>query len=857
MAEWILRRIYPDRGAFTSLGDFREEYCEVQRSSGPFKAHLWYWRQIARSIPGFIRNKNYWRIIMIKNYLTVARRNVNKHKSFSFINILGLAIGLSCSILLMFYIHYELSFDRYHKNANEIYRIVMFQSGNNYMGTEWFNSVPGALKASLPEEFDDVLMATRAHKGNMSIFHDGVIFRESGFRFADPEFLEIFSFPLISGNPEMALTEPFTLLLTENMAAKYFGGKNPLDKALNISGRDYKITGVLKNIPKNSHFTFDFIASFNTLYRLENEPSRIDSWREASPWGMYILTRKNVDIKELENNVCGLLKKNTSLDNEDKLHLQPLTSIHLHSKVNADDPNISDIRYIYVLSAIAFIILVIACLNYVNLSTARSVKRAREVGIRKVVGAYRNNLVGQFFSESTLFVLFALIISLLSVYLLIPVFGNFTDRELNFNMLSEGWMIPGIFGIFLFVVLVSGAYPAFRLSSFNPVNVLKGAVISKSGKFSKSRNIFVVIQFTISVVLIICALTTYKQMELIKSRNLGFQKDHIIYSYAHKSLRENFQAFKHEIEKNSDITEVYGLGNLPILITNNAYPDWEGRPEEEQLYFYIARVDYNFLDFFEIELLKGRNFSKDFQTDRIEAWIINETAAKAIGWENPIGKRFGVSRSNPQGRVIGIVKDFNFNSLHHNVEPLAIYLGNPERPSGYYALKIDSEKISASLDFIHAKYKEFSTLPFEYSFLDETVNQMYLSDQRLSTIIKISTMIAVFLCCIGLFGLVAFTIEQKFKEIGIRKVFGASVSKIVFMISLEFIRLVVIGALIAFPVAWYVMNNWLENFAYKTGMDIEIFILALSIALTISFLSFGYKSYKAATANPIDMLRYE
>ena len=797
---------------------------------------------------------------MFKNYLKVVLRNIQKYKGYSFINIVGLAMGLTCCLLLILFIQYELSFDRYHKNADEIYRIVMQRSEEIYMGIDWYNSVPGALKATVPEEFDEVLMATRATRRDRTIKQNDNLFIESDFRYVDQEFLDIFSFPLIAGNPKTALSEPFSLVLTEEMAKKYFGNINPMDKVLNINDRDYKITGVLKNIPKNSHFTFNFIAPFKTLYAFKSasQLSPYEGWRTTSPWCMYILTKKKVDIKELEKKVSGLLGKYRKVNKRNKLGLQPLTSIHLHSKVNLDEQNISDIRYIYLLSMIAFLIIVIACMNYMNLSTARSVKRAKEVGVRKVVGAHRKNLIVQFFGESTLFVLFALIVSIILTYMLIPGFSNFTDRDLNLTLLSSGWMIPGIFGIILFVGLISGSYPALLLSSFKPVHILRGIFISKSGGSSKLRIILVVFQFTTTVVLIICALTTSKQMEYIRTSDLGFQKEHIIYSRAPQALRQNFQPFKDQLEKNPDIKEVYGLGITPINVDNTAFPDWEGKQEEEQLYFSLSTVGYNFIDFFEIELIEGRNFSRDFSTDVSKAWIINETAVKVIGWKNPIGKKFGWPWLIPDGRIIGVVKDFHFNSLHHKVLPMAVCLGNPERPGYYYALKINSEKIPRTLKFIKAKYKEFSLdYPFIYSFLDEAVNEKYQSEQKLNEIFNIFTIIAIFICCIGLLGLVSFTAEQKTKEIGIRKVFGASISKIVIMISREFIKWVVLAALIAFPIAWYAMNKWLENFAYKTDIGIGVYISALLIAFFISIISLGYKSVKAATANPVDSLRYE
>ena len=797
---------------------------------------------------------------MFKNYVKTALRIFRGQKGYTFINITGLAIGLTCTLLIMFYIQYELSFDRYHENANEIYRVVMFQKGNKYQGTEWFNATPGALKVAVTEEFPEVLKSTRARNRSGIINYKGNVFRETNIRYTDPEFLEMFSFPLIYGERESALKEPFSLLLTEEMSTKYFGDNNPVGKVLNIDNRDYTINGVLKNIPKNSHFTFDFVASFNTLYAVENgRRSAIETWnRGNNVWNTYILTKKDINVRELEEKITGLLKKYRERITEDKFHLQPLTGIHLYSKTNFDAPNISDIRYIYLFSAIAFLIMIIACVNYMNLSTARSVKRAKEIGVRKVVGAYRINLIKQFYGESILFMLIALIISIIIVYLLTPGFSSFIERDLDFYMILNGRMLLGLIVILIFVGLFSGSYPALLLSSFKPIDIIRGILKSGSSRSSRFRNILVLIQFIISVILIVCSMIIFYQLEYIRTANIGFQKDHIIYGIAEESIRNNFQPFKEEIAKNPNITDVYALGDIPISILSNSYPIWEGKQEDEGFLCYWGRVDYNFIDFFQVEIFKGRNFSKEYGTDVSEAWILNEAAVKAIGWENPVEKKFGYRGRNPEGRVIGVVKNFHNTSLHIEVEPMALCLINPSRQRPYYAVKVNSENISSTIDFLEEKFKKFSPdYPFRYYFLDERVDRMYSSEKKLGQIFLYFTIIAIFISCLGLFGLVSFTAEQKTKEIGIRKVLGASVSKIVYILSREFIRWVILAVCIAFPIAWYAMQKWLENFAYKTDMGMGVFFTAFMVTICISFISVAYKSIRAATANPVNSLRNE
>ncbi|MFC1724480.1 ABC transporter permease [candidate division KSB1 bacterium] len=860
IAKWILERLLKDVDRINRVDDYEEVYWNILKKEGRFKAVIWYWFEVFGTIPQILTFSIYWSLTMFKNYLKTAMRILRGQRGYTFINIAGLAIGLTCTLLIMFYVQYELSFDKYHKNANEIYRVVMFQKGNKYQGTEWFNSTPGALKVVVTEEFPEVLQSTRALNQSGIIKHNDNIFRETDIRYADPEFLEIFTFPLIYGDRESALKKPFSLLLTEEMSKKYFGNNNPVDSVLNIDNRDYTITGVLKNIPKNSHFTFDFVASFNTLYTIRsNGRSRIESWRNGNNiWNTYILTKKDINIRELEEKVTGLLKKYRNSDTENKFHLQPLTSIHLHSKTNFDAPNISDIRYIYLFSAIAFLIILIACMNYMNLSTARSVKRAKEIGVRKVVGAYRGNLIKQFFGESVLFVFIALIISIVFVNLLIPGFSKFIERDLNYYMLLNGWILFGLIGILISVGLLSGSYPALLLSSFKPIDIIRGTLKSGSSRSSWFRNILVLIQYVISVILIVCSMGIYNQLEFIRTANIGFRKDQIVYGIAGGSIRNNFQPFKEEIAKNPNITDVYALGEIPISISSNNYANWEGKKEDEGFLCYFGNVDYNFIDFFKVEIFKGRNFSKDYSTDVSEAWILNEAAVKVIGWEDPVGKKFGFRRPDPEGRVIGVVRDFHNTSLHIEVEPMALYLNNPRRQSPYFAVRLKSENISGTIDFLEEKFKEFSPdYPFRYYFLDERVDRMYSSEKKLGQIFLYFTVIAIFISCLGLFGLVSFTAEQKTKEIGIRKVLGASVSRIVYILSKEFIRWVILAVVIAFPIAWYAMQKWLENFAYKTTIGIGVFITTFLIAICISFISVAYKSIKAAAANPVDSLKNE
>ncbi|MFC1563410.1 ABC transporter permease [candidate division KSB1 bacterium] len=856
LARWILSRISRKNYRDNITGDFEELFNEIYQETGLFSALSWYFKNIVKSLPNFLNTSIRRSTAMFRNYIKIAFRNINNQKTYSFINIAGLTIGLTCTLLIIIYINHELSFDRYHENANEIYRVVISWTNHRQQGNELYNVIPGIFKTAVTSEFPEVLLSTRAKTHNVIINRNGSLFKETNIRYADPDFLEIFSFPLLSGDKETALGEPFSLVLTQEMAEKYFGDEDPVGRVLNIDKNDYKITGVIENIPENSHFTFDFLASFITMFKTYNDPSFIEAWDSHLSWNMYILTQKNSNIEELEERINDVFEPRTK--GEYKFHFQPLTDIHLHSKVNYDDPlNVSDIRYVYLLSAIASFIMLIACFNYINLSTARSVKRAKEVGIRRISGAHRINLIRQYFSESVLFVLFAFMVSIIMTYLLLPEFSELTSRDLNVNTILSGKMILGLFAILILVGILSGSYPALLLSSFKPINVISGILRSGSSSSSRIRSFLVVFQFMISVILIICTLVVYNQLEFIRNKDLGFEKDLIICGDVQGVMIENFHLFKDAIGENPDISGVYGLGVIPIKMEWSAFPIWEGKKEDEDVYFSLGMAEYNFIDFFSIEISEGRSFSKDFVTDIREAWILNETAVKAMGMKDPIGKKFGLSGNEPRDKIVGVVKDFHFSSLQHNVEPLALCL--KRRPwFNSYAIKVKSENISDTIDFLEEKFKEFSPdYPFQYYFLDESVDRMYKTEQKLGEIFNIFTVVAILISCLGLFGLTSYTAEQRTKEVGVRKVLGASVNQIIYILSKEFVLWVVFATAFAFPIAYYSMNEWLNNFAYRVNIGLIPFLLAGGLVLMIALFTVSYQSAKTALINPVDSLKYE
>ncbi len=842
-------------------GDFDEEFSSIYETEGFIRAWFWYWTHLLRSLPVFIKDILYWRFIMFKNYLKIALRNIFRHKTYSLINITGLSVGLACCILILLYVKYEFSYDKYHENADNIYRVVMKKPGNVHLGTDWFNVGPGALKSTLKKEYSEVINSTRAEDRSGLIYLNHTLFEEKRIFFVDPDFFKIFSFPFISGDPETAVKEPFSMLITQKIAKKYFGDKDPIGKIINLDKTyDFKVTGILKNCPENSHFRFEILASFNSLYTILGGEDWIESWNYGnSSWNTYIQLPDNFNPEDLESKFPAMAKKYRGEDYKDEFHLQPLTSIHLHSNMNYEIEANGNILYIYLFSAIAFFIMMIACLNYMNLATARAAGRFKEIGIRKVVGAGRRHVIRQFLGESMIFTIMALFISIIFVELLLPSFGSFIDKNLEFNFYSDHMLLLYLICVSLIVGIISGSYPAFFMSALRPVNVIKGSMTTGSvrKKSSAFRNSLVAIQFVISVVMIVCTLTVYNQLDFIKNSQLGFTKDHIITGNIFDSnLGNNLELFKTELVQYPQILDVYVNGYIPVSISSSRQAKWEGLAEGEKgATTYWGFVNYNFLDFFEIELIEGRNFSKEFRTDVSQAIILNEAAVKVTGWENPIGKKFQAFR---EGVVIGVIKDFHYRSLHLKVEPMALYLTDPNEPIDGFAIKISSDDIPGTLEFIKSKFKEyFPDYPFNYSFLDERVDRMYRSEQRLGQIFSYFTLIAIFISCLGLFGLASFTAEQRTKEIGIRKVLGASVSGLIMLLSREYVKLVLAAYVIAMPIAYIAMNRWLQNFAYRVGLRIHIFLFSAIVAFFITVMTVSFKSFKAASANPVDSLRYE
>ncbi len=792
---------------------------------------------------------------MIKNYIKIALRNLIKHKAFSVINISGLAIGMACCLLIIIFVQDELRYDRFHDKAGRIYRLTSEWSQRGIIANYplIFSGVPPILQ----NEFSEVLNFVRFDpRLNVLISSGDKKFYEERLFYTDASVFEVFTFPLVKGDPETALKEPYSIVLTGNMAEKYFSGEDPVGQTLMIDNEhDYKVTGILKKIPRNSHIRFDFLASMATLEAQDPRYGKLWAWNCYA----YLLLPEDYSYLDLVKKLPDFIRRHRGEKAVEAytFSLQPLTSIHLHSHLGSEiEPN-GDIRYVYIFSVIAFFILLIACINFMNLSTARSANRAKEVGVRKVLGADRIRLAKQFLGESLFLSLMALPAAVALVEFFLPAFNALTGKDLRIDYFGNSVVFIGLIGILLFVGLISGSYPAFFLSTFRPAEVLKGKLKAGSGSML-FRKVLVVVQFSVSIVLIAGTMIITNQLDFIRNKKLGFDKEQVLVMPVSRSgIGQNFEAFKRELLQNPSVESVCGSTSLPSLLPTRSVFIPEGIEEGERLTLRNVLVDHDFIKTFGLEILEGRDFSRDFATDREEAFVVNEAAVKEFGWDSAVGKRL-IDLEGPKGRVVGVVRDFHFRSKHQKIEPLILSLLPSSRFVYFVSVKMKSSNISDTLAFLKRKWNAFSPgWPLEYFFLDDNFDRMYKSEDRLRQVFMTFTSLAIFIACLGLFGLAAFTAEQRTKEVGIRKVLGASVPGVVLLLSKEFMKWVLIANVIAWPVAYFAMSRWLQNFAYRVSIGWAVFIAAAVLALGVALFTVGFQAAKAALANPSDALRYE
>ncbi len=786
---------------------------------------------------------------MFKNYLKIALRNIRKHKGYSFINITGLAIGVAACLLLFLWVQDELSYDRYHEKAKQIYRVVSQYESEGKTRRFAYTSAP--VGPALMREFPEIEKAVRFGRNGFVVSYQNKRFMEQVY-FTDPEIFDVFTLPLVKGNPENALKEPYSIIISEEMSLKYFGEDEPLGKIITLGERsDFKVTGVFEDIPQNSHFRFNFLGIFS-----DYASSHFSQWGISNYW-TYILVSENFSPDEFEKKIPSFVEKYEGKESryvyKASYPLQALTRIHLHSDLRGEIGPNSSIGTVYIFSTIAVFILLIACLNYINLSTARYALRAKEVGLRKVIGATRPQLIKQFLGETFLFSFIALPLSVMLAELFLPLFNSLSGKRLAVHYFDSIFLVPGLAFIILCVGFASGIFPAFFISALKPVSALRG-MLKASSKGSVLRKTLIVGQFAISILFLISTFIVFSQLNYMKNRNLGLDKEHVVTIPIYdKDVLGKLETIKNEFLQNSNVLSVSVSDFFPGKAT--MYQDYwyEGMSEGEYAMIRWFVVDHDFIETFGIELIAGRNFSKRFPSDVDRAYILNESAVKEIGWESPVGKELEIMNKGP---VIGVVKDFHFRPLHQKIEPAALYVY--PKLFQYISVRIRPINVSRSLDFLKAKWQALvPRQTFQYSFLDEDFDKLYRAEMRLGQIFTVVTFLAIFIACLGLFGLAAFEALQRTKEMGIRKVLGASATGIIVLLSKEFTKWVLLANIIAWPVAYFAMSRWLQNFAYRINIGPWIFIQSAVLAFIVALLTVSYQAVKVSLANPVDTLRYE
>ncbi|QQL51327.1 ABC transporter permease [Mucilaginibacter ginkgonis] len=806
---------------------------------------------------------------MIKNYIKTAIRSLNKNKGFTAINILGLALGLAVSLLIVFYVVDELSYDKFNVKADRIFRIndaVKFGGNEN----TWAVS-PAPLAAAL-HEFPEVESTVRFRQtGSIRLKKGNNIIQENRVTFADPSVFSVFTLPMVDGTPATALNEPHTAVINETIARKYFNTINAVGKTFLVNDTaNYKVTGVIKDMPKQSHFVFDIFLSMPSLAE-----SKDPSWLNNN-FQTYVLLRPDINFKQLEDKFPPFVSKHITAQLEALLHVTyeelaktgsyfkltaiPVRDIHLHSNIQAEMGDNGNIQYVYIFSAIAVFILLIACVNFMNLSTARSANRAREVGVRKVLGSGRKQLITQFLAESIIVTLVSMVIAIIISLLLLPTFNQMADKDLSITITSLTWLIPAIVIVIILIGFLAGSYPAFFLSAFQPIEVLKGK-LSSGFKGGFLRSFLVVFQFSISIFLIIGTLVIYNQLKFIQQKDLGYSRNQVMVVKNADALGTQAQIFKQEVKLLKGVTSASLTGFTPTSGWRNSNSVFKSPVlnTANALNTQMWEVDAEYLKTMGIKLLKGRDFSDQMLTDST-ALIINQQAAKNLGFTHPVDKMLYLPQNN-QGtvmkeyHVVGVMKDFNFNSLRQNVSPVIITMG---RNRGALNIRFNTANTTALVAQVENKWKAINpNKAFEYSFMDQDFDGMYRAEQRIGKIFISFTSLAIIIACLGLFGLAAYAAEQRNKEIGIRKVLGAGLSSIVRMLTADFIKLVLVALVIAAPLAWFAMQQWLQGFAYRQNIQWWTIIAAGAGAILIAFATISFQSVKAALINPVKSLKAE
>src|ERR1017187_434035 len=811
---------------------------------------------------------------MIKNYFKIAWRNLVKYKFISFINLFGLTVGLTCCLLITTYILNELSYDRYNKNAKNIYRVTRTFNNEEGVVSLYLSTVSPPFGYYFPTEFPEIQKMTRLlNNGTTPLKYEDKLINEPDVYFADENLFDVFTLDVVKGNPKTALKDPFSIMITEEVAKKYFGNEDPMNKVLRANDQfDVKVTGIYKPFPVNSFMHTGVLVSFNTLIdsAVYGEENLRKNWGNNSFFTFLVLP-DHYDPKKMIARFPAFLDTHMSLDQYSgkqaskftSLGLQKLTDIHLYSHTDYEaEPN-GDISRVYIFSAIAFFILLIACINYMNLSTARSALRSKEIGIRKVIGARKKELIFQFLSESVIISWAAIVMAFICLYFSLPWLNRISGQQLSTTILMKWQILLAVFLAPFIIGILSGIYPSLFMSSFQPVQTLKG-LFKVRGSSISFRKVLVVAQFAISIVLIITTIIVFQQLRYMQETSLGYDKEHIITIPYSNFLNNQYESFRNELLQNASIKDVARSSRIPTgrLLDGSDASVLSGdsmAPVETDIRFVAA--DYDFIPTYGVHIVAGRNFSRSYGTDTINS-ILNESAVRAIGWKSPqdaIGKDFKYMQFT--GKVVGVIGDFHFESLKHKIVPIVLMNPATTPKQSFFnslSIKVAGNNIPGALASVEKTWKKYlPEIPYQYTFLDEIFATLYESEHRQITIFTVFACIAIFIACLGLFGLSAFAITQRVKEIGVRKVLGANVRSIVTLLSKDFLKLVMIASVIAFPIAWYAMTHWLRDFAYRINIHWWVFVLSAILALMVALATVSFQAIKAAVANPVKSLRTE
>jgi ABC-type lipoprotein release transport system permease subunit len=822
-------------------------FLAIESIGAPAAIGSEYFKTDARSALGIPPpQKNLWFAPALGwNYFKIAMRRFRRQKIYSLINISGLAVGMTCCILMFIWVQHEWSFDRFHENGEDIFRIISRIETSEQ--TSLNARTPTPLGPYLEKTYPEVIRTVRFQGfDGWRVKSEGKTFHNDNLGTADPGFFKMFTFTSIHGDPKTALEGRYSIVVTESMARKYFGEADPMGKVISL-GHDYTVTAVVEDVPSNSHLHFDCIFPIINMSDYWHED--FESWRRVRFY-TYVQLRKNSSPGEFDRKIAGAVRENMP-QARSTLFLQPLKDVHLRSRFEWDldnyaQGNLNDV-VIFALTAVG--ILLLACINFMNLSTARAAGRSKEVGMRKVAGAYRLDLVKQFFGESLLMAAFALFFAVLMTEALLPGFNALTGKALDLDPAANRGLLLGLLTVTLATGLLAGSYPALLLSSFQPVKVLKGTLASRRSTGAFLRRTLVVVQFSGTVILLFFTLLIYRQLRFIQNKDLGFDKNHILTFHNYHDdadvIRNTFLPIPG--------VERLTLSQPPGRLLGVPDIAWEGKDPGQDLLLYPVHVDYDYLDTFRMEMAEGRFFSKEFPTDATQAVVVNESAVQAMGLESPLGTR--LTYRDRQAVIIGVIEDFHHSSLHNPIEPM-VFWGPEESP--YTCVRISPQNVPQTLKALEVAWKTIiKNYPWQYEFLDKRIDDFYRTEYRTAEVLRYFTILAVFIAGMGLFGLSAYTTEQRTKEIGIRKVLGASASGIVLMLSKEFSRWVVISSVLAWPVGYILARSWLQGYAYRIVPGWKLFLMSTALALGVAMVTVSYQSLKAALADPVDALRYE